>query len=798
MSKTRKTKCVKGVITVFFSLTLLVMLSLITTLLESARITASTAMAKTMTGLSAESVLSGYYLPLYEEYQVFGYWCDETDTKQQLKDEFLKYFRQNSGEGGWLDFHVSDAKTISTEMLTEKNGMPFQEQVLEYAKYLTAGYAIEEILEALGAMEKTEAAMSVLQRKYEAETVAAQAEGAVLTLAGCVDGFVVTDGFFDKNWLGRIKVRDCFVKKLIPENCGQSNVGVADKQLYERMKGQYKDPIQMLDYIQAMKELSEQLDAELLVWREKQEELTAEYEQKKEVDTEDAQLEQLEKRLQKIAEEIQEKQKNRDSSFLNMEVTYRDLQRMMQETLGAISEAETLLEQIKKEKENAILELESYLQELYGKQGELEPELYEQMCTEAESLLTDYRTSAGFGILPDIEAAQRTLANNRICIGAAALYLSGLDLQKAMDNTWKQHMQVAKGQYQAMGVTGLQFEYGCIFEAEEENGFRKLASELAEYGILAMVLEHPEAVSNAVIADDLRPSAGYTEQGGSVFEVELKSLFSGNFDSGILKQLGMVGKAGLDAMADELLYLIYLEKHFAQWTNFFGEKASESVGQMEGLKYQKEYILSGKEKDSSNLTAMIMRIFLVRFAMNLTTILSHKELSVQAKGAATAIVGFTGITALVLALQFLIEVIWSAECALTETTALLLGKKCRFVVGKDMLAVGFTELLSFGKSSMQAKAKALSGGGALNKYEDYLRVFLLLQNAELRNLRTMDLVQQTVQLKYDEEFLLKKCMSSFRVKATAEIPYRFLIYAPGLGQGGNRRVIYYDAEYCVE
>ncbi len=786
-----------GAITVFFSLTLLITLTLITTMLESARLAAGTALAKTMVELGAESVLGAYYLPLYEEYRIFGYWCDTQEKKQQLSEEASWYLERNAGEGGWLDFEPMGMEVLLATDLTKKNGALFEEQVLDYAKYLSVGYAAEELLEIVGMLEETEKVMEVLQKKYEAETKAAQAEETVLRLAGRIDGFAVKEGFFQRNWRGRIKTTECFAKKLIPDYKNQSSVAVSSGELYRAVKGNYEDPLEILRYLQRMKELETQMMTELSGLQERHRQLEQEYEQRKDRQEDVVSVQRLAIEAQRLAEEIADREETLKECIVVETGSYAGLEWMTKETLKALSEAQELLEQVRVEKKAAIDELDGYLKELKLAENQMEPELYAQLLAETQELLDGYYNSSGFGVLPDIEAMQQTLEHNRTCLEEAGQSLEGLHPDNDMDDKWLQCMKSAEKQFGAIQVENLQFSYDGLFRAQEKDGFRALAKELANYGLLALVLEESEKVSQAMITDAARPSDGYTGPKENDFVISLKELLSGDFTSDFLQQAVDTGKVGLEMLADNALYLVYLEEHFACWADFPEEKDAVDAEQLEGLKYQQEYIIAGKNQDSKNLAAVIQRIFFMRFAMNLTGIVSQGELRNQAKAAATAIVGFTGITALVMALQFLIEVIWAAECALTETAALLMGGECSFFVTGENLAVEFQEVLSFRKSSMLAKAEKLSEtAGIMTSYKEYLRLFSFLKEASLRNLRTMDIVQQTIQIKYDKNFQLADCIGRYWIKAEVQIPYRFLLYTPEKGRGkGVRRSFYYEAAY---
>lgn len=159
-----------------------------------------------------------------------------------------------------------------------------------------------------------------------------------------------------------------------------------------------------------------------------------------------------------------------------------------------------------------------------------------------------------------------------------------------------------------------------------------------------------------------------------------KKLFEGTKDDVFSLQCGDVGsflKNGAETLAQEALYLSYLNRHFATYMDWIGDEQNEE-GELEGLLYQLEYIITGKGSDYGGLAEIAEKIFLIRFAMNLGVIFASKDCRAQIKGAATAAVGFTGIGALVVFVELLLAMLWAAECALTETGGLFLGGEVGF------------------------------------------------------------------------------------------------------------------------
>lgn len=807
--KEKRERREKGVITVFFSLILLVILSLITTMVESARLSACNGIAGSIVELSAKSLLSSYYLPLYENYHVFGYWNEgeELEAHDGLTSEFRWYLQQNVGNNAWLDMEMTMAGVEDVTVLTERNGAFFYEQALQYSKYQGVELAAEQILEALGVLSQTDNTAYVLQKKYEAESSAAKAENTVLLLAGCIDGFVVEDGFFQRNWLGRLKTSDSFVKKLVPGLAGQASVYLESKELYKAQKSHYENPSELLTSIQKYKTEIEESREILSILCENEAELEKEYQNHYEnFEEEDVNRKYLEESLEQIRKSIAEYGQHISGLIGNCSIRINRLQRLVRQTEERTAEALELLRQIKEEKEAARSELEAYVQELEGEKEQLQPELYEELLLESQSILEEYQKENSIGMIADISALEEALLHNQECLEGASASLGYLNPGESGSGSWNQYINMAAAKLESLELEAFQFKYEQLFAAEEENNFTELAGQLMEYGVLALVLEKPEEISDAYMSGEELPSERYVKRGTKEKNIELSDLLSGELEAGSTgygeKAVELLN-AGAEALLEQLLYQIYLTEHFPAYVDFLEESetetAEEKEGKVAGLLYQREYIIGGEEQDSSNLANVASKMLFLRFMLNLTTILCNHECRAQAKSAAVSIVGFTGISALVSVLQFLIELIWAAECALIECAALFMGGECAFFTSGSKLAVSFSELLAFNRTTMFTKAEALkknSAAGVLKDYDGYLIMFSLFQNKELRTLRTMDVIQQVMQLNYSSDFRFSDCIGGVAVKAEFEIPYRFLIYdREKRGGRGIQKTISYGISY---
>ena len=128
-------------ITIFLSLTLLLVLSIVFVSLESARAEGLKLRVATAANASIESVFAQYDRVLYEEFGLLMF-TDKDGSLEDFKSEALKYAEKNSGSD-WLSFDVNDIEITDYMKATDDSGEVFINAVAYYMK--ASGLAEEAI-----------------------------------------------------------------------------------------------------------------------------------------------------------------------------------------------------------------------------------------------------------------------------------------------------------------------------------------------------------------------------------------------------------------------------------------------------------------------------------------------------------------------------------------------------------------------------------------------------------------------------------------------------------------------------
>ena len=196
------------------------------------------------------------------------------------------------------------------------------------------------------------------------------------------------------------------------------------------------------------------------------------------------------------------------------------------------------------------------------------------------------------------------------------------------------------------------------------------------------------------------------------------------------------------------------------------------------LAYEAEYILEGKSSDKENLEAFLMKLFLVRMALNYVYLLGDSEKQAEVSALAAAVTTVLLIPEAAEALKQLVLLAWAAGESIVDIRTLLAGKRAALVKSTDTWQLPLSSLLTLGSGTDQSEGSDVSGGLA---YKDYLRMFLFLENADDVNMRVLDRIEENIKTEYGMGwFRADQCITKLEVKNTAEIlggiTYTFPVY----------------------
>ncbi len=262
--------------------------------------------------------------------------------------------------------------------------------------------------------------------------------------------------------------------------------------------------------------------------------------------------------------------------------------------------------------------------------------------------------------------------------------------------------------------------------------------------------------------------AVYTKQKETV---QRKSKKGENSTADLLKDLLSDEEGGwedsvLDTTKEKSVLVCYAQQVFSHYTNQ-REKT---------IRYGIEYLISGSAQERDNLQHVISRLLIIRTALNYAYVRSDASLQAASLATATEIAGALGVPPLITAIQQTILLILSVEESCVDITALLDGKSVPVFKNVSNFQMKYSEICGVNKTVFRGKAKNYSdggkgiSGGTLN-YQQYLWILLFMVSEQQLHFRTLDLIQNDLQKRYNATFSLEQCISGMQYQIEYDMPF---------------------------
>lgn len=217
------------------------------------------------------------------------------------------------------------------------------------------------------------------------------------------------------------------------------------------------------------------------------------------------------------------------------------------------------------------------------------------------------------------------------------------------------------------------------------------------------------------------------------------------------------------SQADDLLFDEYLYAKCGDMVTQRDESA---------LKYELEYIVAGKDKDSQNLEKTARRILLARYASNYACLSSDRGRCAQAGAVAGAIAVILMNPELKPLCRTALLLAWSYLESIRDLQILFSGGGVPLIKKPS----GWNTKLSDMLHPWSMKSRTVTTSPSLQNpgYEDYLRAILYLEGSQTKNRRFLDLCEMNIRMsKGNEQFRIDWCMDTFAYTAGADSTFGY-------------------------
>ena len=204
--------------------------------------------------------------------------------------------------------------------------------------------------------------------------------------------------------------------------------------------------------------------------------------------------------------------------------------------------------------------------------------------------------------------------------------------------------------------------------------------------------------------------------------------------------------ASTDSFASELPVVLYATKYFHFLTD---------TTKKDGIKYEIEYLIAGKDSEKENLGMVFWRMIALRFVMNAACVYQDPAKEKEAALLAASILGVTGFPPAVAVAKNLLLLALAYGESVIDVRNLADGKKIPAVKTSSDWQLSFA-----GLATLNCKRKPVKQGMS---YEDYLLLLLISQKDKRQKyFRMMDLMEQNIRRKVSD-FKLDQCISSYKI-----------------------------------
>lgn len=785
-------------ITVFLTFLLPLLLALAGTVLESARVQSAKAVLFSQTGQSMQMMFSDYNKELWKDYHIFAYSGDLDIALKEIKRGLLEGVYGDGKKNGFYSMFSTSLTELSMEnieKITDEDGEILLNEIGEYTKYQIPADYVEQFMDLAGIIKETGSAAKVSQKKLETEEKMVQYSSSMLELISLTDGID-----FGKNGIQydgeKLKVKKAFIKQIVYGMTDAGTLGMPTGIVWDSLKEHYydistdieklsvlvkenKEIFQTIARMQAdemnLKQELEMILSELQELKEKEQKREETEENK--VDRADRLKELMERELQirehlsSVSESVKglEKKKKHFVSDWNQIIT--GIKKAVSGVKISIKKAQDLLPELEKLQKQAAQSAKEYKSTLVNEKKHLSKERYDSFDEDCSRVLSAAGVSSesvqSEQYVCDLERVSHVFIYNMQVI--EELEQSGIsgDISEQMLDGLSEKLKIMK-QLAKSYRHDISFSYQVADGQKKQDNPVDAIKKLVGTELLFIVMPDSGKISDISIPQEQvfdpmpekkkKVSQTITDFSDAAFG-SIGKMF-GNYSSevsgGDIVQKADTEKSVSNFLRD-LLLKSYVQENFANAA--VAEKEKETH-----LSYEQEYILCGQENDKENLSDTVMKVLTVRTVCNYLTLLSDGKRQAQAYEAAIAIAGMTGLEPLVEVLKAAILLVWAYDEGLVDTAALLQGKKIGLLKTPSQFFVSFPELMTIGRPLIQKKAGEISGQFGF-AWDDYIFLFLCLQDNLSVLKRTANSIQWNLQKRYQSDFLLKESVFGCRICA---------------------------------
>lgn len=230
-------------------------------------------------------------------------------------------------------------------------------------------------------------------------------------------------------------------------------------------------------------------------------------------------------------------------------------------------------------------------------------------------------------------------------------------------------------------------------------------------------------------------------------EISTRSVKVNELPSGRELKKGNWGNKISAQATDKVFLVAYLTEHFGNVSH---------IKDTHALFYEQEYLLGGQSNDRENLRYVCKKILSIRMASNYTYLLTDTTKQAEAEALALALCTLLTVPGITEVVKHGILLSWAYGESVVDVRVLLKGNKVPMIKSAETWQLSLSNLIKLGTDE-EVVSEQNAGGGL--DYQSYLTGLLLMENKETLSMRSLDLIESSLQINTDE------CMTKLEVKS---------------------------------
>ncbi|MGN0318775.1 MAG: DUF5702 domain-containing protein [Lachnospira sp.] len=231
--KGNKRKDASGQITVFASISIVLILSIILTCVKSVRTAMYTTLSKQAVLLATESVFGAYHDDMMKEYDLFLL------KKSDNINDKLNWYVENNISSCSQYINVVSSEISECIRATDSGGEYFRAEIIEHMKYGIFSDILSELDVVSERTRKTGALTGAVEKITECDEELSEMDEDILKLLELVEGIDTNDtGFVLRNG-SPVATREAYAKMLVNGEVSKENVNIHNNAIYDAMNYDY-------------------------------------------------------------------------------------------------------------------------------------------------------------------------------------------------------------------------------------------------------------------------------------------------------------------------------------------------------------------------------------------------------------------------------------------------------------------------------------------------------------------------------------------------------------------------------